>query len=95
MVIHTTDVLCGTKAEKGPPEASRLLEHSQLFHGGPPLRFPEGGGTWHTPLTPAISEHQAGRGELISKRFPRAPRRWWWPVGYRRERTKEPEVVKE
>ena len=50
MVVHTTDVLCGTNPEEGPRRLPGLLEPPELFHGGPPLRFPEGG--WYLAYPP-------------------------------------------
>ena len=48
-VVQTTVVLCATNPEKGPRRLPGLLEPTQLFHGGPPVRFPQGGWYLHTP----------------------------------------------
>ena len=47
--------------EKGPRRLPGLLEPSELFHGGPPVRFRRRGWYRDTPPRAAPSEHHAGR----------------------------------
>ena len=46
---------------KGFQTVAGPLERSELFHGGPPVRFRRGRWYLDTPRTAGASEHQAGR----------------------------------